>query len=180
MRQGAAALARLLHCWPWSRTRQPAMPTVSPSVSSWSSARAWRRRVECSIAVPVLRGGGRLICRGRSRPWCAPSAKSRVGSTRLGASAIQSLRESLVSAGSSLRNRRASSGRRGSCAGPAPSISAAIRRGRSRSAPVARRPSRSRSGRDPARAPRAEEASCARAAARAGRPPAPGGAACPG
>jgi hypothetical protein len=101
-------------------------------------------------------------------------------------------------------NHPASSGRRGSCAGPAPSISAAIRGGRSRSAPVPpdpaqptvpkpiSLPSRSRSGarlvhahgdrsgRDPAQAPGAGGSSSARAAAWPGRPPAPGAAACRG
>jgi hypothetical protein len=53
---------------------------------------------------------------------------------------------------------RASSGGRGGCPGPAPSVSAAIRRGRSRSAPVApgpaqpTMPNRSRCGRDDGKA----------------------------
>jgi hypothetical protein len=103
-----------------------------------------------------------------------------------------------------LANHPASGSRRGSCAGPAPSISAAIRRGQSRCAPVAPDPSSADRaetdlvaveiaiGRAPgsrawgsrwsrsSSSPRAEESSSARAAAPPGRPTAPGAAACPG
>ena len=107
----------------------------------------------------------------------------------------------LVSAVPSGRSLRAS-GRRGSCAGPAPSISAAVR-GALAFRPGRRRPSSAdraetdRCRRDHDRraagsrawgsqwsrsgsGPRAEGSSSARAAARPGRPPAQGAAACPG
>jgi hypothetical protein len=166
-------------------------------LSSDAGARGWTADTSACIRTRERRP---LSCGARSR---AASSGGPRRTRRISAAARLTARVSGVG-WVRLANHPAASGRRGSCAGPAPSISAAIRGGRSRSAPVAPDPnsvdraetdlvaveitigratgsrawgsrwSRSRSS------PRAEGSSSARAAARPGRPPAPGAAACRG
>jgi hypothetical protein len=116
--------------------RQPPMDARATSEPEWLSVLVLCRRARMDPRQfrPHLYAGATPVVVWRSLAGCFIGLSDP--DTSLGAAARLTARVSGVGC-VGLANHPAPGGRRGSCAGPAPSISAGIRRGRSRCAPVA-------------------------------------------